>query len=68
MSTPAAATTIGTPRSHPSPTPHVQASPQMQTVSHIRKEVACLFVVEGTARMQPHLDVIINAYVDPILK
>lgn len=66
----------------PSPTPNIQPSPRVQASSHNatpnnnnnahqhhqRREVACVFVVEGTARMGPHLNTIIQTYVDPILR
>ena len=64
MSTPAAdpSNTVSHLGSHtsPAPTPQVHA--------HQRKEVAVVFVVDGTARMRPYFKTLYDSYVEPILK
>ncbi|KAI9486701.1 MAG: mediator complex subunit 25 von Willebrand factor type A-domain-containing protein [Benjaminiella poitrasii] len=64
---PANANIINAPASHVSPQSGQHNSPQVH-VSHQRKEVAVIFVIDGTARMQPHFQVIYEAYIDPIIK
>lgn len=70
---------VATPGSHASPTPNHHASPQAsgttgtapnsshQQQSH-KKDVAVVFVVDGTARMKPHFNILYEAYVEPIIK
>ncbi|KAI8394137.1 mediator complex subunit 25 von Willebrand factor type A-domain-containing protein [Radiomyces spectabilis] len=58
---------VATPGSIGSPTPNYHPSPQI-TTHRKRREVACVFVVDGTARMKPYLDTLYEAYVEPILR
>lgn len=58
---------VTTPGSHTSPTPMQHQSPQI-SISHQRKDVALIFVVDGTALMKPHFNTIYEAYVEPIIK
>lgn len=67
-STPTAVNNVTTPGSHSSPTPIHHQSPQITVSHHHRKEVAVVFVVDGTARMKPHFDILYEAYVEPIIK
>lgn len=64
----AGANNVTTPGSHTSPTPLHNQSPQIPVSHHQRKEVAIVFVVDGTARMKPHFDLLYEAYVEPIIK
>jgi hypothetical protein len=60
-------TNVGTPVSHTSPTPTQHHSPQPPIANHQRREVAVVFVVDGSARMKPHFNVLYEAYVEPII-
>jgi hypothetical protein len=64
----AGANNVTTPGSHASPTPIQHQSPQIPVSHHQRKEVAVIFVVDGSARMKPHFNVLYEAYVEPIIK
>ncbi|KAI8097787.1 mediator complex subunit 25 von Willebrand factor type A-domain-containing protein [Halteromyces radiatus] len=72
MATAIASTTMNTattPGSQASPSASVpQSSPQLPTSHHHRKDVACVFVIDGSARMKPHLTTLYESYVDPILR
>lgn len=57
---------VATPGSQSSPAP-IQ-SPQILVSHHQRKDVAIVFIVDGSARMKPHLNLLYEAYVEPILK
>jgi hypothetical protein len=71
------ANNIATPGSHASPTPNHHASPQIPATTAIaasstpqnhKRDVAVVFVVDGTARMKPHFNILYEAYVEPIIK
>lgn len=64
----AGANNVTTPGSHASPTPLHDQSPQIPVSHSQRKEVVIVFVVDGTARMKPHFDLLYEAYVEPIIK
>lgn len=66
--TPTVVNNVTTPGSHSSPTLAHHQSPQIPVSHHRRKEVAIVFVVDGTARMKPHFDILYEAYVEPIIK
>lgn len=66
--TPTVVNNVTTPGSHASPTPTHHQSPQIPVSHHHRKEVAVVFVVDGTARMKPHFSILYEAYVEPIIK
>lgn len=65
---PTAVNNVTTPGSHASPTPAHHQSPQIPVAQHQRKEVAVVFVVDGTARMRPHFNILYDSYVEPIIK
>ena len=62
------ANNVATPGSHASPTPTHHQSPQIPVQQHHRKEVAIVFVVDGSARMKPHFNILYDSYVEPIIK
>lgn len=59
---------ISTPASLSSPTFAQHNSPQIPIPHPHRKEVVCVFVVEGTAKMQPYFATLFEAYLEPILR
>lgn len=59
---------VATPGSQPSPASVQQQLPQLSVAHHQRKDVAVVFIVDGSARMRPHLNLLYEAYVEPILK
>ncbi|KAG2185607.1 hypothetical protein INT44_002400 [Umbelopsis vinacea] len=59
---------ISTPASLSSPTFAQHNSPQIPMPHPHRKEVVCVFVVEGTAKMQPYFATLFEAYLEPILR
>lgn len=59
---------ISTPASLSSPTFAQHNSPQIPMSHPHRKEVVCVFVVEGTAKMQPYFSTLFEAYLEPILR
>ncbi|KAG2183632.1 hypothetical protein INT43_006640, partial [Umbelopsis isabellina] len=59
---------VSTPASLSSPTFTQHNSPQMPAPHPHRKEVVCVFVVEGTAKMQPYFSTLFEAYLEPLLR
>lgn len=55
-------------RSNASPVANTQSSPQIQMSHHHKREVACVFVIDGSARMKPHYTNIYESYIEPILR
>jgi hypothetical protein len=63
-------TTPGSQHNTSSPPPVVNhhQSPQIPISHHQRKEVAVVFVVDGSARMKPFFNILYESYVEPIIK
>lgn len=69
ITTEAAGNAVSTPGSQTAPSATTtQNSPQLPTSHHHRKEVACVFVIDGSARMKPHLSGLYESYIEPILR